>query len=159
MDNEELEVQDSQKPVQETQPEEKTEVTLEDYFEVVKKNKQLFARLKKAETEAKTKEPLKPQVSEPETKHDDSYWKETMELRLSGYTEKEAEYLMKNGGKKALEDEYVLAAINVKREQTKAEAASVDTASSNKSDIERKYTPEQLSAMSVEELEKILPKA
>lgn len=158
MDNEELEVQDSQEPAQEAQPEEKTEVTLEDYYEVVKKNKQLYARLKK-ETEAKTKEPLKPQVSEPETKHDDSYWKETMELRLSGYTEKEAEYLMKNGGKKALEDEYVLAAINVKREQAKAEAASVDTASSDKSDIEKKYTPEQLSAMSVEELEKILPKA
>jgi hypothetical protein len=157
MDNEEQELQDSPQPEQETQPEAKIEVTLEDYYELQAKNKQLFARLKKVEQGVKT-EPLKSKPSESDPKMDD-YWKETMELRISGYDEKEAEYIMRNGGKKSLEDEMVKAAIKAKREQAQAEAASVDTDSSNKSEIEKKYTPEQLESMTVEELEKILPKA
>lgn len=159
MDNEEMELQDSQQPdqEQESQPEEKKEVTLEDYFELEKKNKQLFARLKKVEQEKKS-DTLKSNPPASET-HEHDYWKEEMELRISGYTEKEAQYLMKNGGKKALEDEFVMAAINAKREEQKATNAAVDTGSSAKSDVEKKYTQDQLSAMSVEELEKILPKA
>lgn len=162
MDNEEMELQDSPQPdqEQESQPEEKKEITLEDYFELEKKNKQLFARLKKAEQDKKTEstEVLKSNTPSTET-HDTDYWKEMMELRISGYSEKEAQYLMKNGGKKAVEDEFVMAAINAKREEQKATNAAVDTGSSAKSDVEKKYTQEQLSAMSVEELEKILPKA
>ena len=44
------------------------------------------------------------------------------------------------------------------REKAKAESAVVDV-DSTKSDIEKKYTADQLKNMPLEELEKILPKA
>lgn len=87
---------------------------------------------------------------------------EVVDLRLDGYSKSEVEWIMKNGGRKALEDttSYTAIAINAKREQTKAEqAASSVSDTSGMSEIERKYSRDQLAAMSVKELEAILPKA
>lgn len=85
---------------------------------------------------------------------------EVIELRLDGYSKDEVEFIMRNGGRKALDDDMVKAALQVKREQRKAEEeASKIPDTSGMTDVERKYTPEQLENMSVEELEKILPKA
>lgn len=87
---------------------------------------------------------------------------EVLDLRLDGYTKPEVEFIMKNGGRQALEDKtsYVAIALNTKREQEAAEhAASETTSGAGLSEIERKYTPEQLANMSIEELEKILPRA
>ncbi len=86
---------------------------------------------------------------------------EVVDLRLDGYSKEEVAWIMKNGGRKALEDKnsFTAIAINTKREQTKAEqAASQVTDTSGQSEIERKYTKEQLGNMSVKELEAILPR-
>ena len=124
--------------------------TLEDYKELEKKNKQLFARLKKTEEEVQ-----KTKLKSDKPESSDDGWKERMELRVEGYDDKEVDFLMRNGGKKAKEDSLVKTAISAMREQKKAENAAVDD-SSTKSDIERKYTLEQLKAMPTAEMEKIL---
>lgn len=87
---------------------------------------------------------------------------ERLDLRLDGYSKGEVDWIMKNGGRKQLEDttSYVSLAIKTKREQERAEMeAGKVSDTSGMSEVERKYTPEQLKAMSVEELKKILPKA
>jgi hypothetical protein len=86
---------------------------------------------------------------------------EVVDLRLDGYSKDEVAWIMQNGGRKALEDKtsYTSIAINAKREQQRAEqAASQVTDTSGQSEIERKYTKEQLANMSVKELEAILPR-
>jgi hypothetical protein len=87
---------------------------------------------------------------------------EVVDLRLDGYSKQEVEFIMKNGGRKTLEDKnsYVSIAINARKEQARAEAeASKAVDTTGKSDFERKYTPEMLQNMSKEELKKILPHA
>jgi hypothetical protein len=72
------------------------------------------------------------------------------------------EFILKNGGRKVLEDKnsYVTIAINSRREQSKAEqAASKVTDTGNMSEVERKFTKEQMQNMPLKDLEKILPKA
>jgi len=123
--------------------------TLEDYLELEKKNKQLYARAKKAEEEVQKTKTLKQDPSR------DDEWREKMELKVAGYDDKEVEFLLRNGGKKAVDDVFVKNAISAMREQKKAENAAVDD-SGSKSDIERKYTMEQLKEMPTAELEKVL---
>ena len=87
---------------------------------------------------------------------------EVVDLRLDGYSKKEVEWIMNNGGRKSLDDQNSLVSIAIKaqREQAKAEAAASAVGdTTGLSEIERKYTPEQLRNMSVQELEKILPHA
>lgn len=133
--------------------------------------RQLTARAIKAEESAKTERaarikaeelqsPTNSQSSseqEPVTLND-----EVVDLRLDGYSKKEVEWIMKNGGRKVLEDQNSLVSIAIKaqREQAKAEAAASSVAdTTGMSEIERRYTPDQLRNMSVKELEKILPHA
>ncbi len=87
---------------------------------------------------------------------------DVVDLRLDGYSKEDVAFIMKNGGRKVLEDKtsYVTIAINARREQAKAEAEAnkvVDT--SGMSEVERKFTVEQLKAMPTAELKKILPHA
>ncbi len=87
---------------------------------------------------------------------------EVVDLRLEGYSKQEVEWIMKNGGRKELENpnSYTSIAIRAQREQHKAEgAASQTNSTAGLSEIERKYTPEQLATMPLKELEAILPKA
>jgi len=84
---------------------------------------------------------------------------EVIELRLDGYSKEEVSFIVKNGGRKALTDNsFVKVAIDKIREQKDAEKA-IPEMDSNKSDIERKYTTEQLRTMPLKDLEKILPHA
>lgn len=86
---------------------------------------------------------------------------EVVDLRLDGYSKDEVAWIMQNGGRKALEDKtsYTAIAIQAKRDQQKAEQAASQVAdTAGLSEIERKYTREQLANMSVKELEAILPR-
>lgn len=130
--------------------------------------RQLTARAKKAEEELKALKTqairsetdqvtTPPPASEPVNIND-----EVVDLRLDGYSKDEVAWIMKNGGRKALEDKnsYTSIAINARREQLKAEqAASQVNDTAGLSEIERKYTPEELKSMPLKELEAILPKA
>lgn len=129
--------------------------------------RQVYARAKKAEEEnrelkaaqIKAEPAITPNPS-PDSKPFEIN-DEVVDLRLDGYSKPEVEYIMKNGGRKELEDtsSYLSIAINTKREQKRAEeAASQTTESAGLSEIERKYTKEQLANMSVKELEAILPR-
>ncbi len=130
--------------------------------------RQLTARARKSEEEARN---LKTQLAELESKEittnpspDSKPYEindEVVDLRLDGYSKDEVTWIMANGGRKSLEDStsYTAIAINAKREQAKAEqAASQTTDTAGLSEIERKYTKEQLDNMSVKELEAILPR-
>jgi hypothetical protein len=115
--------------------------------------KQILARAKAAEEKIKKAPKAEPQKAEaPQLDA------EILDLRLEGYTVDEAQFIKTNGGRKALENPFVKKAIETIREQKKAEQAIPDE-DLGKSEIERKYTQEQLRNMSTEELLKILPKA
>ena len=99
----------------------------------------------------------KPEVQAPDTSAIDAKL-ERLELKTDGYNDEAINFIQSNGGKKALENEYVVAAVKAIQEQKKAEAAIVGNESA-KSDFERKHTPEEIANMSPEELYKLLPKA
>lgn len=122
--------------------------------------RQLTARAKAAEdTVRKQKTATETPAPTPKTDVKGFDLDEVTDLRLDGYSKDEVKFIMTNGGRKALEDNsFVKVAIEQIRTQKKAEQAIPDM-DSGKSDIERKYTQEQLSKMSAEELYKILPKA
>jgi hypothetical protein len=152
-------------------PEPELEINLDDSAsteslkaELAKKQdaiRQLTARAKAAEEAVrKSRETLKP-TEPPKPVNDDriAQLDEITDLRLDGYTREEVAFIMKNGGRKSLEENnFVKVAIEKIREQKKAEQAIPDI-DSGKSDIERKYTTEQLQKMPLKELEKILPHA
>lgn len=78
---------------------------------------------------------------------------ERQDLRLDGYSIEEVDYLMKNGGKEAVKDKFVMAAIQKLREQDKAEKAVVSSKASG-SNMLKGLTEEQIQNMSAAELEK-----
>jgi len=131
-------------------------------------NKKLYERAKKAEAEAKelkakyaTAETPKLQETKDVSKSDErNFTREELNLRLDGYAEDEVDFIIRNGGRKELQNpsSLVSIAIKTKKEQRIAEenAAKIPD-SSALSEVERKYTQEQLSKMSTKELEKILP--
>jgi len=80
-------------------------------------------------------------------------------LYRQGYTEIEIDLIMHNGGIKAIEDEKSVLAqgLKIAREQRSAEEAADKTSNaSGLSEIERKYTPEQMKNMTTKELEDII---
>lgn len=123
------------------------------------KNRQLYARLKKAEDEAKAaKESARSsqagdsQVSIPGADV------ERLTLKVDGYNDEEIAKIMELGGLKALSNPLVKKAVDVMREERRAENAQVDTDGAM-ADFTRKYSEADLRKMSAEELEKILPRA
>lgn len=143
--------------------------TSEDVGKLKEQNKKLFERAKKAEGFEKQpdgswvkKEKPQPKPQENITRNEYTLNDEVVDLRLDGYSKQEVDFIMKNGGRKVLEDKnsYVSIAINARKEQAKAEAeASKGVDTSGQSEFERKYTPEMLKNMTKEELAKILPHA
>lgn len=122
-------------------------------------NKKLFERAKKAEAKLKESKSAPNITNEPKTYGIED---EVLDLRLEGYSKQDVEFIMRNGGRKSLEDKNSLTylAIQQKKEQERAERAASQTVdSSSVSEVERKYTTEQLNNMSVSDLEKILPRA
>jgi hypothetical protein len=131
-------------------------------------NKKLFERAKKAEGFTQEGETWvkKPQPEAAEIinspKPIDILRDDAFKLYREGYTEDEIDLIMRNGGRKVLEDESSPLTLGLKaaREQRNAEIAAGQTSdSSSLSEVERKYTSEQLRNMTPKELENILPKA
>ncbi len=80
---------------------------------------------------------------------------ERLELKTEGYKGEEVDFLMQNGGRKALENPLVIAGIDAMRKKQKStEATPSGTA---KSAVYQKYTEQDLRKMSAEDLEKIVP--
>lgn len=119
-----------------------------------KARQQLTARAKRAEEELKKR----PELSE---RKDDTNLDEALDLRLDGYSKDEVNFIIRNGGRKALDsDPYVKNAISAMREQRVAEdEASKAKDTSGISTFEKKYPQEKLAKMTAEELAKILPHA
>lgn len=134
------------------------ETTGESSDDTVSLSKAEFTKLKrKAIAYDSDKSKSKPEVTSEYSLND-----EVVDLRLDGYSKQDVDFIMKNGGRKVLEDKtsYVTIAIQARKEQAKAEAAAnkvVDT--SGMSEVERKYTPEMMKNMSTAELKKLLPHA
>ena len=137
--------------------------------DVLAQNARLYARAKTAEgftqeadgSWVKKEKPADPVIPPSGVKADDQLWDIADYIR-EGYSREDVAFIVANGGRKALEDpnSYVSIAIKSKMDQRRAEiAAAGATDTSGMSEVERKYTPEQLKAMSSEELAKILPKA
>lgn len=128
-------------------------------------NKRLYERTKKAEAEAKALKE-KPVISDTvvvkssEVKPSDILKADEFKLYRAGYTESEIDLIMHNGGAKILEDKVnpLVLGLNAAKEQRGAEdAASRVSDSSGLSDIERKYTEQDMRNMKKEDLEKLLP--
>ena len=131
-------------------------------------NKRLYERTKKAEEVAKAAKlalEAKPAISEvavktSETKPSDILNSDEFKLYRDGYTNQEIDLIMRNGGYKLLEDKTnpIVLGLQVSKEQRGAEdAASRVTDSSGLSDIERKYTEQDMRNMSKDDLAKLLP--
>ncbi len=140
-----------------------TETAEERVSRLEETNKKLFARAKNAETEVKALKE-KPTISEPvvksEVKPSDILKADEFKLYRAGYTEAEIDLIMHNGGAKILEDKTnpLVLGLQAAKEQRGAEdAASRVSDSSGLSDIERKYTEQDMRNMKKEDLEKLLP--
>ena len=137
-------------------------LTVDDYNRVVAerdeeraKNAKLYARLQKE----KTSKPLEKATIIKETPE---VSQEIQRLKLKvDYDIKDPEaidFVMKNGGEEALKNPYIKQTIDNMLTQKRAEQAQV-AEETQKSDFERKVSKDQMKAMSVEELEKLLPHA
>lgn len=140
-------------------PEESVDALKEQLAKEQEARRQLTARAKAAEEALKKQKVSETPAPTPKPDVKSVDLDEVTDLRLDGYSKEEVKFIMNNGGRKALEENaFVKVAIEKIREQKKAEEAIPDM-ESNKSEVERKYTQEQLSKMSAEELYKILPKS
>lgn len=127
-------------------------------------NKKLYARAKKAEAKAKEPKPAsevtKTEVQEHKQTNpnsDTDIKLERLELKTDGYSSDEVDFIMSNGGRKALSSDYVTAAIESMRAKKKSQEASPED--SPKSPVYKKHTEQDLRNMPLSELEKILPLA
>jgi len=140
---------------------EETTLTVDDYNRVKEeleaekaKNAKLYARVQKE----------KKVESQPLAKVNETGISSAEFTRLKlkvdfGISDPEAlDFVMKNGGEKALENPYIKKTIDTMLEQKRAEQAVV-SGSDGQSEVEKKFTQGQLKDMSAEELEKILPHA
>jgi hypothetical protein len=127
-------------------------------------NRKLFERAKKAEGKLKEVKPQKEIINSGESTINpmDIIRGDAFKLHREGYDEDDIDLILRNGGRKILQDKNnaITLGLEIKREQREAERAAGQTSSSaGLSEVERKYTTEQLSNMSLEELKKILPHA
>lgn len=119
----------------------------------------ILARAKKAEAQAKATHIKKEETHQESQKPSDILKADEFKLYRQGYTESEIDLIMHNGGMKALTDEKSPLALGLKvsREQRQAEEAASQTSDTvGLSELERKFTPEQMRNMPKEELEKLI---
>lgn len=132
-------------------------------------NKRLFMRAKTAEGFTQdangtwVKKPnveTKPSEVSTSPKPSDILKADEFKLYRLGYNESEIDLIMHNGGAKILEDlknPIVLGLIASKEQRSAEDAASRVIDSGGLSDIERKYTEQDLRNMTQEDLAKLLP--
>lgn len=163
--SEEDKVLDNDSSTTESQQNQDVELVLEDDAEILKAEiakkdaiiKQVTARAHQAEAKLKSKDSVATKETKQPVDDNKEIFNDALELRLQGYSKEEVEFIIKNGGVKSITDNpFVKAAVETMKEQRKAEQ-SVSTTDTGKSEIETKFTPEQIAKMSVEELEKHLP--
>ena len=85
----------------------------------------------------------------------DNSWKARMELKVDGYDDEAIDFILKNGGRKALENKYVVSAIEVIKTKKQAEQATLDE-QGQKSGIEKRFTPQEFAKLSSDEQLKVL---
>lgn len=151
------ELENSQESLGEPTPEKEETLTAE---ELIEKNKQLYARLKKAEEENKIlKKETRSTQSEGVTQSDlPNETVERLTLKVDGYNDEEVAEIMKLGGIKALQNPIVKKAVERMREDRALESAQV-TEGGQQSDITRKYSLADLRKMSAKEIEEKLTSA
>ena len=116
--------------------------------------KQILARAKAAEQKLKSAK-ASPAQSEEEI---ETY----IDLRTQGYDREDIGFIRKNGGVAALKDENSLVSIALRAKREKQEAlreSSKVGGGSPTSEVERRFSPEELAAMPLDELYKVLPKS
>jgi hypothetical protein len=165
MDNEETVFDDTQSIVgDEVSSEEPTFLDIEEVdsepdaekAELERKNKELYARLKKTEEENKR---LKSQPQDKPTNNSTQYaTKEELErFALSQkYDEEIVGEIMRLGGSTALDNPLVKQGIDAMQAKKKSVSATPDT--SGRSPIYKKFTEAELKAMPLTEMEKLLNK-
>lgn len=79
---------------------------------------------------------------------------ERLRLEAKGYEEEDIDLIMKFGGVKALEDESIKDVINIRKEKRQQVNAQATSKTQGKSS--RKYSQEQLRAMPLDKLEKLI---
>lgn len=120
-------------------------------LELEEKNKHLYARVSKPKTSS---QPLQTKsVDAPPDRL------EEIDLRARGYNDDEISVLQKYGGIAALKDPIIMAGIDNMRAKNAAERAAIVEDTGGASDLERKFTHEQLKDMPLDEMEKLMPKA
>lgn len=80
---------------------------------------------------------------------------ERLDLKTDGYTSEEVDFLMQNGGRKALDNPIVMAGIEATRKKAKSQQAT--PSGTAKSTVFQKYSEQDLKNMPLEELRKIIP--
>jgi hypothetical protein len=78
-----------------------------------------------------------------------------LDLKTEGYKSEEVDFLMQNGGRKALDNPIVMAGIDAMRKKQKSQEAT--PSGTAKSAVYQKFTEADLKKMPLEELEKIVP--
>lgn len=142
----EVQIQDTEFETAESEAEDPKDQKIAD---LESKNKQLYERVKKAE------KPTENQLTNSPSNADERF--ERLELRTEGYNSEEVDFLMRNGGRQALDDKIVMAGIDSIRKQTKSQSAT--PSASGRSPIYQRFTAQDLRNMPLDELEKILPRA
>lgn len=145
------------KDVSEIATDETQEITLDDYEQAQKRINELE---KEKETLVIQKNKYKEKLQKQEQVQSpiNTGINERVELRLDGYNADEVEFILANGGRKALENKFVKSAIDVMREQARSEKAAIDDNASG-GNTENHYSRNDLLNLPMDELEKLVPKA
>lgn len=149
--SEEIEIQEEILEEEETQEEAEQEVVEEEEtIDWEARAKKAEATIQKNKHKAKAK-PIK-------NIQGNSEQLERMQLQIDGYPAEMVDQIMELGGKAFLNNPIGKKTVDAMLEQHRAEQAT-EIESGTQTSFEKKYTPADLKDKSIEELEKILPKA
>jgi small-conductance mechanosensitive channel len=130
--------------------------TVDDYRALEEKTKKLEETNKKLYARVKESKPLKTTVESTDLEGMEKRLEKKLELKAQGFNDEDIKFINANGGD--VNNPYVKNALASVKVQREAEIAASIT-SSGQSDIEKKYSNDELRKMSPEELAKILPHA
>lgn len=121
-----------------------------DYKELYETEKERVSKLKQ---KLYLKNSLKPESII--TKSTDEKWKQKMELKVEGYDDEAVDFLLKNGGRKALENPYIVSAIDAMKIK-KANDAAMISSEGQKSSTEKRFSNAEFARLSHEDQLKAL---
>lgn len=143
-------------PAEEVVPEETTPESEEPDIEELKSKAEKADEYKKyADRVAAENKTLKKSLKTNESPPNSTDEIERLRLEVKGYKGDEVDFLMQNGGLKALENPIVVAGIEaIRKKKTSIDATPSGTA---KAAVFQKFSEQDLKKMPLEELEKIVP--